>query len=57
MKLYFSRVQDMQTSLKKFNIVKIPREQNEEANLLAQIGSSMTKDSERKAEVPIQTLA
>jgi hypothetical protein len=57
MKLYFSRVQDMQTSLKKFSIVKIPREQNEEANLLAQIGSSTTKDSERKAEVPIQTLA
>jgi hypothetical protein len=57
MKLYFSRVQDMQTSLKKFSIVKIPREQNEEANLLAQIGSSTTKDSERKAEVTIQILA
>jgi hypothetical protein len=47
----------MQASLKKFNIVKIPREQNEEADLLAQMGSTTTKDSKRKAEVPVQILA
>jgi ribonuclease HI len=35
MKLYLSQVQNMQASLKKFSIVKIPREQNEEADLLA----------------------
>jgi hypothetical protein len=47
----------MQATLKKFSIVKIPREQNEEADLLAQIGSTTTKDSKGKAEVPIQILA
>jgi hypothetical protein len=47
----------MQATLKKFSIVKIPREQNEEADLLAQMGSTTTKDSEGKAEVPIQILA
>jgi hypothetical protein len=46
----------MQTSLKFFSIVNIPREQNEEADLLARMGSATTKDSDRKAEVPIQTL-
>jgi ribonuclease HI len=35
MKLYLSRVQDMQAFLKWFSIVKIPREQNDEADLLA----------------------
>jgi hypothetical protein len=47
----------MQASLKKFSIVKIPREQNEEADLLARMGSTTTKDSKRKAEVPVQILA
>jgi hypothetical protein len=57
MKLYLSLAQDMQASLKKFSIVKIPREQNEEADLLARMGSATTKDSERKAEVSVQILA
>jgi hypothetical protein len=57
MKLYLSRVQDMQASLKRFSIVKIPRDQNEEADLLAQMGSGTTKDSERKMNVPIHVLA
>jgi ribonuclease HI len=56
MKLYLSRVQDMQASLKQFSIVKIPREQNDEADLLAWMGSGTTKDSERKVSVPIQVL-
>jgi ribonuclease HI len=53
MKLYLSRVQDMQASLKRFSIIKIPREQNEEADLLARMGSATMKDSERKVDVPI----
>jgi hypothetical protein len=47
----------MQASLKRFSIVKIPREQNDEADLLARMGSSTTKDSERKVNVLIQVLA
>jgi ribonuclease HI len=54
MKLYLSRVQDMQASLKRFSIVKIPREQNEEVDILARMGSNTMKDSERKMDVPIQ---
>jgi hypothetical protein len=57
MKLYLSRVQDIQASLKRFSIIKIPRDQNEEADLLARMGSGTTKDSERKMNVPIQVLA
>jgi ribonuclease HI len=57
MKLYLSRVQDMQASLKRFSIIKILRDQNEEADLLARMGSGTTKDSERKMNVPIQVLA
>jgi ribonuclease HI len=57
MKLYLSQVQDMQASLKRFSIVKIPREQNEEADLLARMGSTTTKDSERRVDVSIQILA
>jgi hypothetical protein len=57
MKLYLSWVQDMQVFLKRFSIVKIPRDQNDEADLLAWMGSSTTKDSEKKMNVPIQVLA
>jgi ribonuclease HI len=57
MKLYLSQVQDMQASLKQFCIVKIPREQNNEADLLARMGSGTTKDLERKVNVPIRILA
>jgi ribonuclease HI len=57
LKLYLSRVQNMRATPKKFSIVKIPSEQNEEADLLARMGSVMTKDSKIKAEVPIQILA
>jgi ribonuclease HI len=53
MKLYLSRVQDMQASLKRFSIIKIPRSQNEEADLLARMGSGTTKDSETRINVPI----
>jgi hypothetical protein len=56
MKLYLSRVQGMQTSFKKFGIVKILREQNEEADLLAWMGSAAIEDLERKINMPIQTL-
>jgi ribonuclease HI len=57
MKLYLSHVQDMRASLKQFSIVKIPKEQNDEADLLARMGSGTTRDSERKVNVPIQVLA
>jgi hypothetical protein len=53
MKLYLSRVQDMQVSLKQFSIVKIPRDQNDETDLLARMGSRTTKESEKKMNVPI----
>jgi ribonuclease HI len=56
MKLYLSRVQGMQTSFKKFGIVKILREKNEKAYLLAWIGSVAADDLEKKIDVPIQTL-
>ena len=56
MKLYLSRVQGMQTSFKKFGIVKILREQNEKAYLLAWMGSVAADDSEKKIDVTIQTL-
>jgi ribonuclease HI len=57
MKLYLSQVHDIQASLKQFRIVKIPREQNDEADLLARNGSSAMRDSERKVNVPIQVFA
>jgi ribonuclease HI len=57
MKMYLSQVQDMRASLKQFHIVKIPREQNDEADLLARMGSGTTRDSKRKVNVPIQVLA
>jgi hypothetical protein len=47
----------MRVSLKRFSIVKIPRDQNDEADLLVQMGSGTTKDSEKKVNVPIQVLA
>ncbi|XP_059436543.1 uncharacterized protein LOC132169538 [Corylus avellana] len=40
MKLYLTKVQDMQSSFKKFYIVKIPREENEKTNHLARIAST-----------------
>ena len=46
MKLYLSQVQEMQISFKRFSIVKIPNEQNEEANLLARMGYATTEDSD-----------
>ena len=56
MKVYLSRVQGMQTSFKKFGIVKISMEQNKKADLLAWMGSTTANDLERKIDVPIQTL-
>jgi hypothetical protein len=46
----------MQTFFKKFGIVKISREQNKEANLLARMGSATLEDTDEKTDVPIQTL-
>lgn len=46
----------MQTSFKKFCIVKIQREKNKKADLLAQMGSATVDDSEKKIDVQIQTL-
>ena len=55
MKLYLSKVEDMQSSFKKFYITKIPREENEEVDFLAQIASAANDDMEETKEF-IQTL-
>ncbi|XP_059450836.1 uncharacterized protein LOC132181606 [Corylus avellana] len=54
MKLYLSKVQDLQTLFNKFSIMKIPRPENERADQLARITSTASEEIE--AETPIQIL-
>ncbi|XP_059446435.1 uncharacterized protein LOC132177982 [Corylus avellana] len=54
MKLYLSKVQDLQALFKKFSIVKISRPENEKADQLARIASTASKEIE--SETPIQIL-
>ncbi|XP_059431476.1 uncharacterized protein LOC132164979 [Corylus avellana] len=54
MKLYLSKVQDLQALFKKISIVKIPRPENERADELARIASTASEEIE--AETPIQIL-
>ncbi|XP_059446359.1 uncharacterized protein LOC132177899 [Corylus avellana] len=54
MKLYLSKVHDLQALFKKFSIVKIPRPENERADQLARIASTASKEIE--AKTPIQIL-
>ncbi|XP_059451083.1 uncharacterized protein LOC132181869 [Corylus avellana] len=54
MKLYLSKVQEMQSLFNKFSIVKILRPKNERADQLARIAS--TANGEIEAETPIQIL-
>jgi ribonuclease HI len=46
MNLYLSKVQNMQSSFKKFCIVKIPKEENEKADRLAWLASADNSDNE-----------
>ncbi|XP_059428515.1 uncharacterized protein LOC132162275 [Corylus avellana] len=55
MKQYLSKVQNLQKAFKKFCIIKIPREENERADQLAQRTSAVASDVEKPKE-PIQTL-
>ncbi|XP_059436411.1 uncharacterized protein LOC132169391 [Corylus avellana] len=54
MKLYLSKVQDLQALFNKFSIVKILRPENERADQLTRIASIASKEIE--AETPIQIL-
>jgi hypothetical protein len=56
MKLYLLKVQDVQSSFKKFYIMKIPWEENEKANRLAWIASTTNGDME-ESEEPDQILS
>ncbi|XP_059441915.1 uncharacterized protein LOC132174241 [Corylus avellana] len=55
MKLYLSKVQDIQSSFKKLCIVKISREENEKADHLAQI--ALAEEYAGESEEVTQTLA
>lgn len=55
MKLYLSKVQEMQNLFKKFCIVKIPRPENERVDKLARVASAI--DEEVEVETPIQILS
>ncbi|XP_059461845.1 uncharacterized protein LOC132190823 [Corylus avellana] len=55
MRLYLSKVQDLQSSFKKFYIIKIPMDENEGADHLARIAS--TEESIGEFEEIIQTLS
>ncbi|XP_059428650.1 uncharacterized protein LOC132162426 [Corylus avellana] len=55
MRLYLSKVKDMQKDIKTFCIVKIPREENEKADLLARLGSA-TEGEVGETNQPIQIL-
>jgi hypothetical protein len=55
MKLYLSKVQDMQSSFQKFCIMKIPREDHEKADRLARMTSVESVEEEESRE-PIQIL-
>ncbi|XP_059446530.1 uncharacterized protein LOC132178090 [Corylus avellana] len=51
MKLYLEKVQNMQNVFKKFCIIKVPRQENERADHLAQMGSSMEVGVEETEEL------
>jgi ribonuclease HI len=55
MKLYLSKVQNMQYSFQKFCIVKIPREDIEKADRLVQLASVDNSDGE-EVEESVQVL-
>jgi ribonuclease HI len=55
MKLYWSKVQNMQSSFQTFCIVKIPREENEKVDRLARLASADNNDGE-EVEEPFQVL-
>ena len=55
MKMYLSKVQNMQSSFQKFSITKIPREENEKADRLARMASVENMELEEGRE-PIQNL-
>jgi hypothetical protein len=50
MKKYLAKVQTMKASFQKFNITKIPREENEKADHLARIASSKNTKIEETRE-------
>ena len=55
MKMYLSKVHNMQSSFQKFCITKIPREDNKKADRLARIASAENMEVEEGRE-PIQSL-
>ena len=55
MKMYLSKVHDMQSSFQMFCITKIPREDNEKADRLARMTSAKNVEIEERRE-PIQNL-
>jgi hypothetical protein len=55
MKMYLSKVHNMQSSFQKFYITKIPREDNGKVDCLARMASAKNMEAEEGRE-PIQSL-
>ena len=51
MKMYLSKVHNMQSSFQKFYITKIPREDNEKVNCLARMGSAESRKAKEGGEL------